>query len=322
MKNTVLFIVGPTAVGKTEYAIETALACNGEIVSADSMQLYKYMDIGSAKPTLEERAIVPHYLVDEIDPGTPFSAAQYQKLAKSYISMIFDKGKVPIVSGGTGLYVNSLIYEMDFSARPAEKGFREQLELEAKTLGTLHLHEKLRLADPEAAARIHPNNIKKIIRAIEITHVSGDGAKSFEKSFQPVKDYDVVMIGLTRDREELYRRINERTDLLFAMGLVDEVRRLLSDGLLKTDIAMQGIGYKEIIDHLNGSCTLDEAIETVKRSSRNYAKRQLTWFRRFDAIEWFNLSEYSGRQEAMKEVLEWIAMKSDIITNRTSRTTL
>ena len=264
MKKQIIIIAGPTAVGKTEYAIETAKAINGEIVSADSMQLYKYMDIGSAKPTAEELSEVKHYLVDEIDPREKFSVAQYQKLAKAAIREIFDKGRVPVISGGTGLYINSLMYEMDFAAPPSDEAFRKELEDTALKKGRDYLHSKLAELDPDAAARIHPNNVKKVIRAIEAAQ-NGNKIKDFNNAQIPAADYDVLLAGLTRDRAELYERINRRVDILIERGLVDEVSSLMQMGLGYDDISMKGIGYKEIIGSLEGKYTIDEAIELIRK---------------------------------------------------------
>lgn len=305
MKKQIIIIAGPTAVGKTEYAIETAKAINGEIVSADSMQLYKYMDIGSAKPTVEELSQVKHYLVDEIDPREKFSVAQYQKLAKAAIREIFDKGRVPVISGGTGLYINSLMYEMDFAAPPSDEAFRKELEDTALKKGRDYLHSKLAELDPDAAARIHPNNVKKVIRAIEAAQ-NGNKIKDFNNAQIPAADYDVLLAGLTRDRAELYERINRRVDILIERGLVDEVSSLMQMGLGYDDISMKGIGYKEIIGSLEGKYTIDEAIELIKKNTRHYAKRQLTWLRRYDNIKWFNLSSYEDKAMVMGDILKWL----------------
>lgn len=305
MKKQIIIIAGPTAVGKTEYAIETAKAINGEIVSGDSMQLYKYMDIGSAKPTAEELSQVKHYLIDEIDPREKFSVAQYQKLAKAAIREIFDKGRVPVISGGTGLYINSLMYEMDFAAPPSDEAFRKELEDTALKKGRDYLHSKLAELDPDAAARIHPNNVKKVIRAIEAAQ-NGNKIKDFNNAQIPAADYDVLLAGLTRDRAELYERINRRVDILIERGLVDEVSSLMQMGLGYDDISMKGIGYKEIIGSLEGKYTIDEAIELIKKNTRHYAKRQLTWLRRYDNIKWFNLSSYEDKAMAMGDILKWL----------------
>ncbi len=305
MKKQIIIIAGPTAVGKTEYAIAAAKAINGEIVSADSMQLYRYMDIGSAKPSKEELAQVKHYLVDQIDPREKFSVAQYQRLAKAAIGEIFDKGKTPVVSGGTGLYINSLMYEMDFAAGPSDEAFRKSLEALAAQNGREYLHMRLAEIDPDAAARIHPNNVKKVIRAIEAAQ-NGSRVRSFDRASVPVSDYDVLLAGLTRDRDELYERINKRVDILIANGLEAEVSSLMQMGLGYDDISMKGIGYKEIIGSLEGKYSMDEAIELIKKNTRHYAKRQLTWLRRYDNIKWFNLSSYEDREKALGDILKWL----------------
>lgn len=305
----IICICGPTAVGKTEYSIELAKLLDGEIVSADSMQLYKYMDIGSAKPTKEEQAQVPHHLVDLIDPRISFSVAEYQKLAKDAIFDVFSRGKTPVISGGTGLYVHSLIYNMDFSGSPADEGFRKELEEFANEKGAEALHERLRLVDYEAAERIHPNNIKKVIRAIEVAENTDSKVPGFEESFKPTSDYDYVLVGLCRDRENLYNRIDRRVDILMEMGLLDEIKQLTAMGLTESDISMKGIGYKEIIGHLKGEYDLEEAIRLVKRNTRHYAKRQLTWLKRYPEMNWFNLDEYennSSKEQLLQDMLSHI----------------
>ncbi len=305
MKREIIVICGPTAVGKTKYAIETALHLGGEVVSCDSMQLYKYMDIGSAKPTPEEQAQVKHHLVDEIDPGEAFSVARYQKLAKEAIEDIFDRGKTPVIAGGTGLYLNALLYDMDFSAPPRDEAYRDQLYKDAEEFGPIYLHNKLQMVDPEAAERIHPNNIKKVVRALEAAE-EGNKVKDFATELQPTKDYSYKLIGLTRDRAELYDRINLRVDLLMEMGLLEEVKCLLNMGLTEGDISMKGIGYKEIIGYYNGEYDLDEAIRLVKKNSRRYAKRQLTWFKRYKDMQWFDISTYENDEACLKEIFKWL----------------
>jgi tRNA dimethylallyltransferase len=302
----IIIVAGPTAVGKTKYSIEIARAVGGEIVSADSMQIYKYMDIGSAKPTKEELSQAKHYLVDEIDPRDDFSAAEYQLLAKKYIEQIFESGKTPVISGGTGLYINSLIYDMDFSVMPKQTDFRRQLEREAELHGVISVHEKLRELDPAAAERIHPNNLKKVIRAIEVMETTGEGIREFSESFVPTGDYGCILIGLSRNREELYTRIDERVDQLMKSGLVREIESLLDKGLTENNISMKGIGYKEIIAYLHGEYDLSEAVRLVKQNTRRYAKRQLTWLRRYRNMTWFNLSEYESEAAALSDIFETI----------------
>lgn len=302
----ILVIAGPTAVGKTEYTIELALHFNGEIVSCDSMQLYRFMNIGSAKPSEEELRKVKHYLVDEIDPREPFSAAQYQKKAKSAVSRIMEKGKLPVISGGTGLYLNSLLYEMDFSSPPGNENYRKHLEEIAQNQGKEALHGLLREKDPEAAQRIHPNNTKKIVRALEAVETSGQRIRPFSNVTTLSSDYEPILIGLTREREELYDRINTRVEQMMDRGLLEEVRSLLEMGLTKDHISMKGIGYKELICCLNGGCDIDTAIYKIQQNTRHYAKRQLTWFRRYDKMKWFNLSHYQSRQCALEDIISWV----------------
>jgi len=301
--NKILVLAGPTAVGKTEYSIRLAKALDGEIISADSMQIYEGMDIGSAKPSAAELAMVPHHLIGEIDPRRAFSAAEYQILARQYIREVQKRGKLPIIAGGTGLYVNSLLYDMDFSVLPRQEGFREQLEEEAKREGPEVLHRRLEALDPEAAARIHPNNIKKVIRAIEVCQASGESFPEFEASFKKTKEYDVILIGLERERQELYGRIERRVDALMEQGLEQEVSHLLEKGLQISDISMKGIGYKEIISYLQGEYDREEAIRLIKQNTRRYAKRQMTWFRRYPDMKWFLLTEEDDVNAKTEELL-------------------
>ncbi len=305
-KKKILIVAGPTAVGKTQYAIELAESLHGEIVSSDSMQLYKFMDIGSAKPTPEELARAKHHMVDEIDPREKFSVALYQKKAKAYIDDILKRGKLPIISGGTGLYVNSLIYDMDFSAPPEDSGYRAELEGIAAEKGELYLHQLLKDRSPEMAERIHPNNVKKVIRALEAFKQSGEDIPPFENSFVKTSDYSCILIGLERDRQELYDRVNLRVDKLISLGLVEEVKGLMDMGLTADSISMKGIGYKEIIGYLEGEYDLERAIYLIKRNTRRYAKRQLTWFRRLSEMHWFNLSLYQSEDQAAEEILSWV----------------
>ncbi|HVI39860.1 MAG TPA: tRNA (adenosine(37)-N6)-dimethylallyltransferase MiaA [Anaerovoracaceae bacterium] len=307
----VIFVAGPTAVGKTKYAIEIAKAFHGEIISADSMQIYKYMDIGSAKPSKEELTQAKHYLVDEIDPRDEFSVAEYQSLAKKYIEKVMEAGKTPVVSGGTGLYLNSLIYDMDFSVMPKQAGFRKELELEAERYGVQRVHDRLRSLDNAAAERIHPNNLKKVIRAIEVFETTGEGIREFKESFIRTKDYRCLLISLTRDRDELYHRIDKRVDQLMEAGLVQEIESLLEKGLTEDSISMKGIGYKEIISYLHGEYDLNEAVRLVKQNTRHYAKRQLTWLKRYPDMIWFNLSEFQTEDKALSAIFEVIRSKEN-----------
>ena len=298
-------VAGPTAVGKTKYAIETAKAFNGEIVSCDSMQLYKYMNIGSAKPTAEEQAEVKHWLVDEIDPKEPFSVAKYSEMAKDAIEDIFSRGRTPVIEGGTGLYLNSLLYDMDFSGAPVDMELRATLENEAELFGPEYIYNKLKDADPKAAERIHPNNVKKVIRALEGA-IKGSSIVDFKNCREKCKDYDAILIGLTRNRPELYDRINRRVDIMVEQGIFNEVEQLLEMGLDEDDISMKGIGYKEIIGFFDGLYSQEEAIDLIKKNSRHLAKRQLTWFRRYEDMKWFNLSEYENDEAAVGDIIKWV----------------
>jgi len=301
-----VIIVGPTAVGKTETSINIAKKLEGEIISADSMQVYKFMDIGSAKPTLEERQGIPHYLMDEIDPRIHFSVAEFQEKALQHIDDIISRHKLPIIVGGTGLYVNSIIYDLDFSGTPSNWAFRSKLEEETKRFGNDYLHDKLKQIDMKLAMKIHPNNIKKIIRALEIFEDSGEIMKDFRGSLVENIKFDYVLIGLIRNREELYRRINSRADQLIKKGLIDEVKGLIALGLDDQDISMKGLGYKEIIKYLKGEYTLEETVEILKKDTRRYAKRQITWFKRYEKIKWFSFDEYDTINELENNIIQYI----------------
>lgn len=311
MKPKILLVAGPTAVGKTGYAIHLAKALDGEIVSADSMQIYKEMNVGSAKPTSEERALVPHHLIDLVDPRQPISVAEYQIMAKEAIHDILSRGKFPIVSGGTGLYVNSLLYQMDFATVKEDQAFRQELEQLAAAQGNTAVHEKLQAASPETAERIHPNNLKKVIRALEQIHLGNSRPKEFQEIRQKPSEFHPILIGLTREREELYRRIDQRVDQMMAQGLLEEVEGLKKLGLCTSDRSMMGIGYKELFWHLEGQISLKEAIEQIKQASRNYAKRQLTWFRAIPEMIWFDLT---GKEcpAGSEEILHSIRNQRDL----------
>lgn len=298
----IIVIAGPTACGKTEYAIRTAKHLDGEIVSCDSMQLYKYMSIGSAKPTEEEQAEIRHWLVDEIDPREEFSVARYRDMAKAAIADILSRNKVPVIAGGTGLYLNSLLYDMDFSDTAKDEELRQTLMDEAELFGPEYVHRKLEAIDPVKASKIHPNNLKKVIRALEGAAL-GSGISDFSDLKVRTGDYDALLIGITRDRDELYDRINRRVDIMVEQGLFKEVEELLEMGLQEEDISMKGIGYKEIIAYFDGIYTREDAINKIKQNTRHLAKRQLTWFRRYDDMHWVNISEL-GEQGALEEILK------------------
>ncbi len=307
MNKPLVIIVGPTAVGKTDISLEIAKKLNGNIISADSMQIYKHLNIGSAKPTKEEMGSIKHYLIDEINPTMKFSVAEYQNMAKKYIDKTILEDKLPIVVGGTGLYVNSLIYDMDFGKTREDCKIRETLEKEAAEKGINYIYDKLKEVDKEAARRIHPNNVQRVIRALEIVYNKGNSIKDFSKDIKENKDYQYVLIGLNRDRSALHKRINMRVDIMLKEGLIDEVKELINMGLTEHDISMKGIGYKEVIGYLQGKYDILEAERLIKRNSRRYAKRQITWFKRYDQIQWFTISDdSSSNDKIIKDIIYFI----------------
>ncbi|KDR95250.1 tRNA dimethylallyltransferase [Peptoclostridium litorale DSM 5388] len=305
-KIPLIIIAGPTAVGKTDLSIKLAHKYNTSIISADSMQIYRHMDKGTAKPSIEEMDGVNHYMIDVVEPSEDFSVAEFCRLAEGYIEDIHSNGHIPIVAGGTGLYINSLLYDMDFSSSQSNEKLRKELRDFANEHGPEKLHEKLRAVSPENADNIHPNNVKRVIRALEIYYETGNEKKDFASAPKPSTKYDPILIVLNRDREHLYSRINKRVDIMMEDGLLDEVRQLLEMGCTQNMISMRGIGYKEIICHLEGLYFLEEAVEEVKLNSRRYAKRQLTWFRRYDFAKWFNIDEFDDYSALEKSVIDYI----------------
>lgn len=280
-KKKVIVICGPTASGKTSLGIQIANLVNGEIISADSMQIYKDMDIGSAKPTIEERAQAVHHLVDFVDPDRRYSVADFKKDAESKIKEILEKNKVPIIVGGTGLYVNSLIYNIHYNEVETDLEYRKMLE----NIDVKDLYKIAEGIDSEALKKIASTDRKRISRILEIYHSTGKTKTELEKESRHEPEYDYKIFILNMDRQKLYDRINLRVDLMIKDGLVDEVKRML-EKYSEFPTAMQGLGYKEIVDYLNGNCSLDEAIEKIKLETRRYAKRQLTWFRSYDNATW------------------------------------
>ncbi|MBO3442965.1 tRNA (adenosine(37)-N6)-dimethylallyltransferase MiaA [Clostridium sp. CCUG 7971] len=304
-KTPIIILTGPTAVGKTDLSINLSKELDAEIISADSMQIYKYMDIGSAKVTEEEMNGIKHYLIDEVTPDFTFSVSEFQDRANKYIKEINEKGKKVLVTGGTGLYLNSLIYNMDFAKSDADNELREKLRIELEENGIDYMHNKLRELDFDSANRIHKNNTKRVIRALEVA-LSGKKMNDFSNDLKFNDRYEPIIIVLNRDRERLYQRINKRVDIMMESGLIEEVKRLISMGYTKDMISMQGIGYKEIIKYLEGEYELDEAIEIIKRDSRRYAKRQLTWFRRYENAKWFDLDSYTDSKVLKDDIIKHI----------------
>ncbi|MDU4935184.1 MAG: tRNA (adenosine(37)-N6)-dimethylallyltransferase MiaA [Peptostreptococcaceae bacterium] len=311
-KIPLIILTGPTAVGKTDLSIKIAKDLDAEIISADSMQIYEYMDVGSAKVTKEEMDGIHHYMIDEVKPDFKFSVSEFQLRADKYIDEIIEKNKLPLVTGGTGLYLNSLIYNMDFAKSDANNELRESLRLELEEHGIDYMHEKLRSLDEESANRIHKNNTKRVIRALEVC-LSGEKMNDFSRDLKFNDKYEPIIIVLNRERDHLYERINKRVDIMLEKGLIDEVKNLLNMGYSKDLVSMQGIGYKEIIKYLDGEYTYDEAIEVIKRDSRRYAKRQITWFKRYESAKWFNLDEYNDFNILEKDVLTYIENKIKLV---------
>jgi tRNA dimethylallyltransferase len=282
----VLVICGPTGVGKTAVAIEVAERLEGEIVSADSRQIYRYLDIGTAKPTPEERQRIPHHLVDMADPDRQFTAADYGELARKAVRDIIERGKRPIVCGGSGLYLYALT-EGFFEGPPADPEIREELEAVAARDGVGHLHQMLSELDPEAGERIGPHDKVRIVRALEVLRICGKPISLLQREGSyPAQEFEFVKVGLTQPRQELYKKIDERVDKMIEGGLLDEVRSLRERGYDPELVPLKTVGYQEIFDHLEGRFPLEKAIELIKRNTRRYAKRQLTWFRKDKEIRW------------------------------------
>lgn len=300
MKRPLIILTGPTAVGKTKASIGLAKAVGGEIVSADSMQIYKDMNIGSAKITPEEMDGVVHYLVDELEPDEEFHVVRFQQMAKQALEQIYAKGKIPIVVGGTGFYIQALLYDIDFTDNQKEDGYRLTLEQEAARYGADYLHEKLRRVDEAAAKQIHKNNIKRVIRALEFYHETGRKISEHNEAERAKESpYQFAYFVLTDDRQKLYERIDRRVDQMMEQGLVEEVSALREKGYTRDMVSMQGLGYKEILDYLNGECTLEEAVYTIKRDTRHFAKRQLTWFKRERDVIWISKQDYHYDEDAI-----------------------
>lgn len=289
-----IILTGPTAVGKTKLSIELAKSINGEIISADSMQVYKHMDIGTAKIKPNEMEGIRHYLIDELEPEEEFSVVKFQSLAKQYMEDIYRRGKVPVIVGGTGFYIQAIVKDIDFTENEQDNCYRKALEEMAKERGASFLHEKLKAIDPESAKSIHENNVKKVIRALEYYQQTGEKISEHNQiQSQKKSSYDFVYFVLSDNRQKLYDRINLRIDEMLKEGLVKEVESLVAAGYNRDLVSMQGLGYKEIIAYLNGECTLDEAVYILKRDTRHFAKRQLTWFHREEHVTWVDKEAFN-----------------------------
>lgn len=297
MKNKLIIIAGPTAVGKTELSINLAKKLNGEIISSDSMQIYKYMNIGSAKISKEEMDGINHHIIDIIDPSIKFSASDFKDLAKKATKDILSKGKQPIIAGGTGLYINALTCNMDFTEAESDEEYRNYLNNLAEEKGNEFIHNLLKDIDNKSFIDIHFNNRKRVIRALEVHKLTGNPFSSYNVGEDLYNgDYDVKYYVLTMDREKLYSRINKRVDIMIENGLIDECIKLKEMGYTSSMQSLQGIGYKEIFYYLEGKISLVEAVELIKKGTRNYAKRQLTWFRRDPRAIFLDKDKYSDAE--------------------------
>ncbi|MBE2910436.1 tRNA (adenosine(37)-N6)-dimethylallyltransferase MiaA [Anoxybacillus flavithermus] len=310
MGKKVVVLIGPTAVGKTKMSIQLAKRLNGEIINGDSMQVYKGLDIGTAKIRQEETEGIPHHLLDIKEPHESFSVAEFQTLARSLIKDITKRGKLPIIVGGTGLYIQSVIYDYQFSDAPSNDLYRQSLE----RCSPGELYEQLKRIDPLSAERIHPNNVRRVIRALEIYHCTGKTMTEWLKEQKRQLVYNVALIGLTMEREKLYARINQRVDQMIDQGLIEEVKRLYEQGLRDCQ-AIQAIGYKELYAYFDGMLTLKEAIEQLKQNSRRYAKRQFTWFRNQMPVQWFDMTDDTIFERRVNEILHYIEGKFHFQSN-------
>lgn len=312
-KKKLIVIVGPTAVGKTETSIAVAKCFNGEIISGDSMQVYKGMDIGTAKIRPDEMNGIPHHLLDIKEPEEPFSVADFQSVVREKIDEITARGAIPIIVGGTGLYVASVLYDYKFAAEPPDTAYRQALEKRALEGRTAELYEELAAVDPETARNIHPHNVKRLIRALEIYHLTG-----MKKSDKPKADaeplYDTALIGLTMDRSKLYERINKRVDIMMNTGLLKEAKHFYDKGLRGVQ-SVQAIGYKELYEYFDGNLSLEEAVNLLKKNTRRYAKRQLTWFRNKMDVTWFDMTNEREHLNRINEIVQFIAGKLQIKSN-------
>ncbi len=313
-KRPLIILTGPTAVGKTAASIGLAKAVGGEIISADSMQVYRHMDIGSAKITEEEMQGIPHYLVDVLDPEEAFNVVRFQEMAKAAMQKIHDNGHIPIVVGGTGFYIQALLYDIDFTENDSDFSFREELEKTAREKGAEYLHSLLKQADPEAAEQIHPHNIKRVIRALEFNRKTGQKISTHnEQERRKQSPYEFAYFVLTDNREALYARIDRRVDKMMEQGLLEEVRALKDRGIARESVSMQGLGYKELLAYLDGEILLEEAVRIIKRDTRHFAKRQLTWFRRERDVIWIDRQEIGQEEEKIVDYMLNVLREKNII---------
>ncbi|ENK0837208.1 tRNA (adenosine(37)-N6)-dimethylallyltransferase MiaA [Clostridium botulinum] len=307
-----LILAGPTAVGKTDISIKLAKKLNGEIISADSMQIYKYMDIGSAKITKEEMKGIPHHLIDVVAPHEEFNVSSFKTLAEKCIKDIWSRGKLPIIAGGTGLYINSLIYNYDFTDADRDEDYREYLIRLSEDKGKEYVHSLLKDIDGKSYEKLYPNDLKRVVRALEVYKITGKSISEYTKENEKKLyniPYNINYFVLNMNREVLYERINKRVDIMMDKGLIEEVKKLESMGYTPDMQSMKGIGYKEILFYLKGDISLDEAIYLIKKGSRNYAKRQLTWFRKDKRSIWIDKDKYRSEEEIVDKIIKMVKYK-------------
>lgn len=302
-------IIGPTAVGKTQLSIDLAKKLNTEIISGDSMLVYRGMDIGTAKPSLSERDGIPHHLIDIIEPYEEFSVTKFIDLASQHIAAINKTARIPILAGGTGLYVKALLEGYQFNHTPGNDHYRHHLEQLAVQHGNAYIHGLLHNVDPLTAERLHPNDIRRIIRALEVYHLGGENISQQKMDTSEHRIYDSILIGLTMDRQRLYQRINHRVDLMVANGLVEEVTQLLHSGIPEDCQSMKGIGYKEIVAYIKKEVSLQSAIDTIKQSTRHFAKRQITWYKKMNDINWIDVDSIEDYEDLLGIIYKKIAGK-------------
>ena len=315
MKKPLIVLTGPTAVGKTKLSISLAKAVGGEIISVDSMQVYRGMDIGSAKIRPHEMQGVPHYLVDVLEPDEPFHVVRFQEMAKEAMAEIYQKGKIPILTGGPGFYIQAVLYDIDFTEHAGDSAYRRELEEAAKTKGSQYLHDMLAEVDKRAAGEIHAHNVKRMIRALEYFHQTGQPISEHNLcERQKESPYCFAYFVLNEERKKLYERINLRVDQMMEEGLEEEVRRLREQGLTRDMVSMQGLGYKEMLDYLDGRLSLEEAVSVIKRDTRHFAKRQITWFKRERDVIWIEKEEYHhNEKEILKKMMSELALRGILI---------
>lgn len=305
IKEPLIILTGPTAVGKTALSVSLAKAIGGEIISADSMQVYRHMDIGSAKVTKEEMHGVPHHLIDVLEPTEEFNVVLFQQMARQAVEEIRGRGHIPILVGGTGFYIQALLYDIDFTENDEDTALRRSLEELAKREGPEALYERLRAVDPESCESIHAHNIKRVIRAIEFYEKTGKKISAHNREQrQNSPSYRSAYFVLTDDRDTVYRRIDARVDLMIELGLVEEVRALQAMGCHRGMVSMQGLGYKEILSYLEGEISLEEAVYLIKRDTRHFAKRQLTWFRREKEVIWIEKNDFDHDSQKMQRFMQ------------------